>query len=338
MKLLLIDYLSPQGHLNFDMIHVKALLSLGHELCLVGREGQFNEAKNKSGVSIIDIPPQYFRDFRCPKLSVRVHGIQCLFWIKRNININYYDRVIFLTYDILSLSLLRLNTNVFLINHNNVDQLDNSIKLFLTKRLPHNYIHIVLNEYMEKRLKSLLPDSTIHLVPHGFLPPSLTQNKPLEVNESERFVFCPVNRNYNTELMSDILSSSSFHSFLKKNNVVLYVKQQLKSEQDGNIKTVGFLDDAEYNYMISNALAVLLPYGDDFKYRCSGIVYECIARNTPVIATNRDALAIYKNRINIDYFDTVENLIIAIKKYITSSCLIYDTNIFQPEAYWKKII
>ena len=57
----MIDYLSPNGHENFDKIHIEALVNLGHNLTLVGKKGQFDKVENKDKINIEVLPPWAFK-------------------------------------------------------------------------------------------------------------------------------------------------------------------------------------------------------------------------------------------------------------------------------------
>lgn len=341
MKLLLIDYISPQGHIIFDHIHIQALLSAGYDLHLVGRKGQFADFVNKGLVTITEIPEKYYRYYkRFYSLMERIKGVLSLFWIKKNLNLRNFDGIVFLSYDILSLYFFRTSVAVYLINHNNVDQFNSRIKLSMTRDLPSNFIQIALNDYMEDELKRLLPKRKVCFVPHGFLEPTNAGLRPKFINDGDRFIFCPVNRNYDSAIINDIIQSATFKEYLNQNRIQLYIKSQLCQAPEGNIRLLPYLSEAEYNYMLSNAVGVILPYGGDFRYRCSGILFECVARNTPILATERKALKIYKDEIDIHYFDSVHSLLDAIDviKSAEKKCNNYNIDKFQPLPYWKGIL
>lgn len=339
MKILCVDYISAPGHMNFNKIHINAFLKLGHELHLVGKSGQFSNIKESDSVFIYSIPDKCYKMGTIPSLSFRLQGICALLWVKKNFNISKFDYVIFLTYDVLSLVLYRFNNRVILINHNNVDQLDSSIKLFLTKQLPSYYIHVALNEYMQEHLCLLLPNRKVLYVPHGYLEPATTSKRPSFIDNNDRFIFCPVNRNVDIGLIQDLLESNSFKNYLVDNGILLFVKSQLFGKSEGNIRTIEMLSESDYNYMLCNAMAVFLPYGDEFKYRCSGILFECFSRNTPVLSTSRAALLIYKDRINIHFCCNTSTAINALRTIQREGKTFeYDKKQFQPLDYWKSIL
>ena len=338
MKLLLIDYISYKGHQNFNKIHIDALLSLGHDLHLYGKRGQFDNI-DKSKVEIYELPDCFFKDYPITPVSFRLKCIATLNWLKKHIIWEHYDIVVILTYDILSLFTFKIKQKTILINHNNVSQLWSSIKRSLTRRLPQNYIHVALNEEMEARLKELFPLKEVYHVPHGVCPPSDEVKKPSFISAGEKFLFCPVNSNYDKQFVKKVFEDNMLCVFLKEHRLSLYVKATLGVCSDENvIKNVpATIDYGEYNYMLQNAITVLLPYGEDFKYRCSGIFFECVARDTPIITTKLNTMAIYKNSVNMRMFTDVDSLIEAIDYYIQNEPVNFNPEVFSPNDYWEKV-
>lgn len=338
MRILYIDYMSPKGHEVFNTIHIDSLINIGCNLHVVVYGQYLKNLKEGERLKITRIP-ECFETKGRSAIAVRINDIRRLLWINKNIDVSIYDSVILSSYDILSLFFFRFKNDIHLLNHNNVDQFDSKIKLFLTKHLPSYYKHVALNEYMMEKLKDALPGKSIEYVPHGYLLPPANKKRPVFIHNGDRFIFCPVNRNYNSSLMKTVVESDAFNEYLKKNNLKLFVKSQLATESMlSNTQMLGRLDDGEYNYMLSNAIAVLLPYGDEFRYRCSGILFECIARDTPIIATPREALKIYKDKINIVFFDNINGLIESINTVLGKKALKYNIEAYNPMNYWKELL
>lgn len=339
MKLLLLDYISYSGHRNFNEIHIKALHDSGHFLTLLGRKGQFDNISIKNNVQVKEMPSCFYGDYPITPISFRIAGIASLLWVKTHIKLKEYDAIIILTYDILSLFVFRTSVPVFLINHNNVPQLWSKIKLSLTRGLPFNYIHIALNKDMESHLRKLLPSKQVFHVPHGICPPSADMEKPSFIRENERFLFCPVNRNYDTAIVEEIFGDMQLNTYLKENGIKLYVKEKLKENCNDVIKCVPQnIDNKQYNFMLQHAIAVILPYGKGFKYRCSGIFFECVSQNTPIITTKLKSMAEYEEDIEMKMFTTVRELIDAIKYYQYYKPKEICLTKFEPKKYWDKAI
>ena len=341
MNILVIDYLSPEGHKNFDQIHIKALLELGHNLHLVGKQNQFIAFENRGGIKITSFPKGVFNPLPFKPLSERVLGVIRLIWLFCHIEVKKYDAIILLSYDILSLFPFKLKKKLFLVNHNNVSQIyDSRFKLFLTKHLPSYYVHIALSETMKNGLKALLPQKIVVYVPHGYAEKIAKEERPAFINEGKRFIFCPVNSNYDKELLSMVLNSGKVSGFLREENIELYVKKnvELRNESDSIYRITSYLSLEEYNYMLKKAMAVILPYGKQFKYRCSGIFFECIANGTPIMATNIPDIKAYSDNARIAFFGDDKSFVEALSNLNEIAQKVVNRGLYQPKSYWKSVL
>lgn len=339
LNILILDYLSYKGHRFFNRIHIQALLSLGYNLTLVGKEGQFDEYVGKIKTIVIPSPK--------PKLAITNYyifrDIASLNWIKSNIEFDKYDRIIIPTYDILSFSFFRIHQKTFVVNHNNISLFAESkigkIRLWLTKQLPTNYTHICLNTLMKDELQKLLPSKTVVQVPHGLCKASSILKKPEFIANDESFIFCPVNRNFDKDKLETILNSKVLHTKLKELKLRFYIKDVIP--YNGNcemiVKVGSLLSREEYNYMLQNSKAVVLPYGKQFGYRCSGILFESISNDTHVIASNIKAMRVYAGKASISFFDNIEDFCSCLDECINIK--VYNTlDFFDPSIRWKEIL
>ncbi len=341
MRLLLIDYLSPVGHRKFDAIHISALGNPNHELQLIGRSGQFDGISNKENIHIRTLPDWMFKSMPVKPLTERLMGIIRLIWLLMHIRTTGYDAVIFLSYDVLSLFVYRISGRVYLINHNNVSEINESkIKFLLTRSLPSNYVHVALNRQMEQRFKELLPFKDVVYVPHGFQIVCGNPMRPSYLQENEKFVFCPVNRNYDKGFVNRLFSSETLLDFLSDNCIKIIAKDKLFGDIQNNqiISIKGRIPEEEYHYLMRNAIGVILPYSKAFKYRCSGILYECIALDKPVIASRIEAMESYEDKVQIQLFNDEVELVKCIKYYLEHETVVQDKTMFLPDKYWKALL
>ena len=339
MRILLIDYLCPFGHKNFDKIHIAALLSLGHNLTFIGKKHYCSEVVDSENVEIINLPNLFSINIGfCKPLLDRFQDILTLLYIKYNQRRFLYDCTIFLSYDILSIVVYQSKRPVILINHNNVGQLDNRIKFVLT-RLYKKCVHICLSYTMLERLRFLFPTRKIHYVPHGLISPSLAIRRPSYMHEGELFLFCPVNNNFNQDIILGILNSEELNHYLNSNGIVLYTKPINGLFAHGNIRIIGSrMLEEEYCYLIKESLSVILPYTNEFKYRCSGILFECMAFHSSVICYNNPSMLEFRNICNMSVFDNVSELISCIEKCREIPKNKYDLTTYKPSNYWNKVL
>ena len=339
MKILFVDYRSNKSHKNFNKIHIDSLLSLGHSITLVGREGQFDNIPSTSLVSVKIIPNRFYHPLPFAQLLARLREIVCLYWIKHNYDFSSFDVIILPTYDILSLFAFRISRKFVVINHNNVSLLSNKIKRILTGWLPKQSIHVALNTLMKERLNELFPSKRVYYIPHGILYKEENRYRPELLNGINKFLFCPVNSNYDNNFVRKLFCSDEFSNFLLNNDIFLLVKETMNiPETTPHIISLPRISDPDYNYLLSHAECVILPYDNDFKYRCSGILFECVNYNTPVLSTPIDDMLLFKEMINIFYFSNCRELI---QRIIQCQDVTYpkrDLSILDPKKYWESLI
>lgn len=339
-KILFIDYLGYSGHKNFNKIHINALQRQGWKFDLVGVVGQFNNMNIDNHVNIIEIKEGFMTRRHASSLLSRLANILLLFKLRNMFKLSDYEYIIFPTYDVLSLFFFRTKQKVFLINHNNVSQLSSRIKLWMTKNLPLQYFHIALSQEMADRLRKLSPFRKCYYIPHGIIEPSNQEKKPVFIKEAEKYLFCPVNRNYDKVLLEKILTSQRVIKYLKKQNIRILIKRISDKICNSNEIFVidSRLDKAEYDYLIKNACAVMIPYEQSFKYRCSGIMFESVAYKTPIIASDISALRSFENDCNISFFSDVKSFINSIEQSMYCNKKRHDLGKFNPYPYWKLVI
>ena len=337
-KVLIIDYLSYYAHRNFNLIHIGALEELGYSLHLVGKRGQFDNIPECNMIRKSTLPDFFFRKYPSPAIYRMIY-ILCLLWARVVYRTNQYDFILIPTYDPLSIFAYRTKKPLVLITHD-VHYLDNKIKLAFVKATPKHYIHVGLNESMADRLKELLPRRRVFHIPHGLCPVSNELSKPAFLSQKDSFVFCPVNKWYNKELVKNTFNDPAILAYFKNNGIKLVVKSKLiESEStDPIIKVDNNLAKSEYDYMIDKAIAVILPYDSCYMYRCSGIMFECVARNTPVLASNIKSMAIFKEKVDIILFSNSQELIDGVDYYRISPRKNVDKAVFSPIGYWKEVI
>lgn len=337
MKILYIDYLSYSGHKNFNKIHLNALKSLGIDLSFVGSIDQYDDDLR---CEFLKIPNFFYLKLPFYSISSRILEFLCLLYIRFFIKTRNFDFIIFPTYDIFSIFAFPTRKKCFLINHNNVGQLDNPIKLIITKFLPINYVHVALNNEMHDRLSILLPSKRVLFVPHGLCLPFTKLKRPSTVPNECKFFFCPVNRNYDRNALEELFNDDQVVSFLDRNNIFIIIKEGLISLYNKRIITVeNKISFPEYNFLIKQSTAVILPYDDNFKYRCSGILFECIANDVSVVSSDINAMREFEDTISIRYFNNRDSFLKSLQCYLLSSeNPSINKKKFSPYTYWQNVL
>ncbi len=336
MKILVIDYLSYVGHKRFNKIHFDAINRCGDELAFVGRYGQFENIPEANVV--LTIPEWFYKSRFFPSVSYRLQMILCLWWIRFKVAPSQYDLILFPTYEVLTYLFSPFKGRQVAINHQNVGLLSNFVKRWATKILPSSIIHIALDKMTSNKLKEILPKCQVFYVPHGFEEPSSNIKRPKWVT-ADSFFFCPVNRNFDLNVLKSVITNSELKVFLKDYNVDFVLRDiDGLNYPERFVKLSANTPQQEYDYLIQNAKAVILPYDKYFVYRTSGIFFECIATDTPVIVPRMDSFIQYED-FNVWFYSNIEELIDNIKDcYFTKERKVVEKECFSPYNYWISVL
>lgn len=340
MRLLVIDYCTIWGHRNFNKIHIESLLRLGHSVHLIGREETFSYVKDLPGITGYTVFPKQLDARFANHYSVKIiKEILCLFWVKRKFEFSNYSAVIFFAYDIYSLTFFRTKAKTILVNHDNVAKLSDKRALRLTQRLPPNFYHVAITRDSYRYLQGLLNGKGVYYIPHGAVNAIPKGKKPTFISNDRKYVFCPVNDCYDIKLINIILDSELVSRFLKENGLTIIIKSILYNKPSENIYViVSRISDEEYQYLLCNASLVILPYNKDYKYRSSGILFECVAAGTTVATSRIESMLNYQDEIPLLFFNDEISFIKCIKRALDIGRMQYDSNLFIPDSYWQQLL
>lgn len=325
--------------MNFNKIHIDSFVKIGCSLHLVGREHQFDNIDNYPQISKSIIPHFFYPEHSLGALINRIIYVLSLIWVRFKFSFSKFDLIIVPTYDPLSIFVLKSKVNTILITHDG-HYLDNKIKRFCVRLTPRHYIHVGLSEEMTLHIKNMLGDRKVAFVPHGLCGMPSEFQRPTFLEGCNKYVFCPINRLFEQDFVERIFSDIKFETYLKENGLKLVVKKNLLRNVDSESVIVieNNLSKKEYDYLIKNSVAVILPYFKEYKYRCSGIMFECVVCDTPVLATRLDAWNYLQNRINLYMFETANELVDGLVFFGKNGIVPVDKSSFDPKPYWLSVI
>lgn len=341
MNVLWIDYLSHRGHINFNRIHLHALESLGNvSVDMVCRDIHVKHYKHFCK-QIVQVIPSYM--YHRGPIAARISYIfiQLFLWIK--ICFRKYDAVIFSSYDTTTFWLMPylMNRHVFLIDHNNIGEIDKSkIKLTMMKLIQRNITHIVFNDYMKQFMISK-GIKRVELIPHGII------SDVLHINNETNIIFCPSSTSSDKNFVKSLMRSDEFSDFLENEQYVFYVKGSYKDilPKSNRIKIIAtYLTDEEYRSLFLRSKIILLPYINTFRYRCSGVMFECFAFRKYCLLPNTDNFRAYKQLFRYDPFfeKTIPSFLQILSQLIKQEKDIspkYNNLSTQyPESYWHTLL
>lgn len=308
-KVLLIDSLSPIGHVNFNNIHISALVKAGYKV-----ECAFPRGYSK----LLTLPKDItIHEYDIDKsINWRIGVLKFLRLVKKRLNLKNFDHIIHSSYDDVSLLLANYPHSI-LIDHNNLSKLHSSIRKLIFKMISCRHLHVSLSNEIKdflnsKKIKNIL-------IQHGLVSPFCVENihnfsKDLFTYE----IFIPSAGSSDINELRKIFRDNNFITFLENNNIrITLSSKDLKSECKNIHIIERRLDNDEYINLFVNSNLIWLPYPKTFENRVSGVLMEAIANQKDVIIPNIKAFNQYRYFINNNsYYDNIDDMVSSIREKI----------------------
>lgn len=339
MKILIVDYYGDHYHDQFNTIHIKALERLNADITLMGADSHFQDAANKK---VLTIPSKLYKTFSSRfllSLRSRFWDILKLIYLSFAIQKERYDFIVFLRYEIFCIPFFRTSQNVILFDHSSASTMHSIAKRCALNLIGDNYVHAALNDEIYKHIKTILPNKKVVMIPHGMLSPFHERKYCNLVSANKSFVFCSATSSCDEELLHHIIFSDKVKNYLKARDLQLLVKCKTCFESNETITRIeGFINQEDYEYLIANAVAVFLPYNHDFGYRVSGVFFECVANETPVIASSIPSFLAYAENGQPLFTINDDAGFIEALSHLSQHLGKWDCSKFSPDIYWERII
>jgi hypothetical protein len=256
------------------------------------------------------------------KLTSRISYISQLLFIKNKVKFSFFDVIILASYEPVSLFFANITDPMLIINHNTISGLDNSkIKEFFTQRISKRNTHVVFDDDMRQRLIQLRI-TKIEIIPHGYNKPfaikdynvhlDLFSEKDIKKFAKSFIVFIPSSGSVDNNFVSQILQNKKFNEFLIDKNILFFIKGKYTINKDLNKNIILIerrLTDFEYKCLFTISAVILLPYGNNFKYRTSGVLFECFSNNKPCLLSKIKSMLYYSKYFEYNpFFETISDL------------------------------
>ena len=332
-KVLFIDYMLLRGHVNFNRIHINALLNEGYDVKLVLHRDIVEQLNYPSKQYALVIPRRFGIDIN-NRLLNRLLLLFTLLYIKLRINFKLYDNIIVSSMDELTLGILPLCRKMLIICHGNAQGLKNGLKRFFIFRLAKYNFFAVFNESMAGPFKEY-GIKRLYIISHGCIVPfQYKQDIPSVVPSAsfKRVIFHP-SPNINQQFVKKVLNSDRLQRLLQEENCLLVLRNKYGSAMTrGNIQCINqYLSMNEYQNLFLTADIILVVYPPDFCYRVSGVSFECIANQKKLLALYNPSL-LYCNQY-FSYspiFNDIDELCEKIEYLFTNPyarCIVSDENL-----------
>lgn len=328
IKILYVDPISAKGHIGFNKIYVNALLeNKQYDVDFVFRENYCKSLDIEKSSLDIEIPKSFYKNNR-GGLRNRIYFYKILVFIKKTIDFSKYDYVLFGNYEEISFFLSGISKRCFLVNHHNLQGLENPIKKMFFKLVSNRNVQVVFEKSFKRYLNSI-EINNVEVSPHGLPMPfeleeSVIKDSVYNFMEKKNLkfkslIFIPSSSSVDKKFVNNLLKSELFINFLEKNKILLLIKGDFEMVMHSLNVVVSkeYFSKTLYQSLFLKSDIVLIPYPSTFRNRVSGVFFECISNNKLCLLSKDSELINYKDAINYNpYFQDLSDLIERIKENI----------------------
>lgn len=251
---------------------------------------------------------------------------------------NEIDGIVIGKHDLFSmpfvLKLLGGHKPVFLIQHNEIDQLNIGGKKGKIKRVFFNLFkdkvtHCVLEDFIKDYLirQEGISCQKICCWPHPI------EREIERLGGGNEFDCIGLSSSNNDRFISDLCNDEMKSGMIKESGYHVVLRSKKVKYDNGFLKVyTGWIKDEDYKNYFNNARSVLIAFKEGYRYRVSASIFDAFSHQIPVLCTDMPLAQYYKERYPGICFLINENLSISIKNIIET-----DRNDMKKEfeSFWK---
>lgn len=334
MKILFIDTESFLSHANFNRIHINALIKNGY--CVDGalKKG-YSKILNIPDLRIVyEIPDNLYEHGKETRLYGRLLMLFRLWQVRRNIRFADYDAVFLSYYDETVQPFSLYPSGLYLINHINADGLHHWLKKKLFLYLSSRNTQIMISKRAYNYVLGLGAKNA-HLVYHGLPRPYDREIKRPSWMNHKYTLFSPSATSSDSNFVQELLNSEKFNNLLTSRDIQFVVRTLCPLKVDNpNVKIIDYyMSDEDYRGCFVHSDAVFVSYVNDFMYRVSAVMLECISNNKRVVVKKNEGLLEYMNLIGKgSYFSTLKDAVRVIENTVLDPITpFYKSYLYEPD-------
>lgn len=314
-SILYIDPICPKGHVNFNKIHIEALLKISKSVNCVFKEGYAKDIGNTEINVLYEYPVKKSIFDKIKGLGSRIRIIKQMRDISKHVDFRKFEIVILSYYDELSFVFSGYKGGLFLINHNNIAGINSSlIKRFIYKQISKNNHQLVFDSNSWEKLQ-VYGINDVQIVNHGLIAPYKTIESCFETfkrirGDSTYTIFMPSSGNVDDVLVKQVVTDINIRLTLEKYNAKIIMNCSAIKGANDSVKFLNRrLSFDEYSTFFCNSDIILIPYPKTYSYRTSGVLMESIANDKRIQMTDIAAFRLYENLVGeSSYFNDVIDL------------------------------
>lgn len=321
-KILYINYIPQYGHVNFDTIHVHALEQAGARVSVVMHASIARRLPFPGEKYAMVLPAALDPGPEASPLKNRIYYARTLLYLSRHIDFRAYDGVVLSSFEEISLALVPLCRGKLLVSHGNVASLDNAVKAFFLRRIAKSNGFIVFNDTMRRHYVHA-GFKRVFTVSHGCVPPfppaAEAVELPYDKADYDMVAFHP-SAAPDPDFVARLVADGDFLETLRRERILLILRGNAPAGLSSNniMFLPGYLHTPLYRALFMASRAIIMAYPPSFRYRVSGVSFECVANGKAGLVLDMPSLRYCRAFFNYDpFFRTPHDLaerLIALKR------------------------
>ncbi len=295
-RVAVVDFLSPVGHRDINKVTVDALSQIHHVRYIASASYKtivpYNVSFSPIKESLFTIGNNAI--LNRIRLSIAFVKICCLLKKKKAdvIWVMSYDTIVLYCFSKLFDYCVGKNARVLLMNHMNIDELTRSgLKKSMFNKLGNKYESIVYSGFIKKFVQDI-GNIKCHVLPHNLnnykideIGSIRSDIKDFFESKGETYVVMISGNGVDPNNLDELIDLDK-RGILTEYHLKIYIKEKSHHyHSDSLCINSCYLSDCEYTFMLSNTSYVMLPYNVDYKYRASGVYFDALTFNKPIIYT-----------------------------------------------------
>lgn len=297
-SLIFVETKCPMGHIQLYRQQIKEAIQNIKIILITTQE--YAENFIDLDIAIHVIQRSHFKNTGA--FIYRLQQLEMLFFVHKALKELPDSKVIFLSYDTIAFSIMSYilsQRNIYIVDHNNIDQNKNSfVKRMFFRAIHQKATHLCFENYICDFLQTSYGIKAVK-ISHPERKISISSVGSNAECPAGPYVFCP-----SSECEPNFLQSLLV--FCKREQLLLVTKPHPHLPTDPMV----IVQEYFTNYDALFLKATFIAIGADFQYRVSGVCYEALANDKDIIF--HDCLfsrAIAKKSINTSIFLTDEGFV-----------------------------
>lgn len=286
-RLLFADLLSPSGHIDYNNILLRSLAAQCDIVCIAQDHviHRFDPIEGVRTTAYQSFVPN--KNDRIDGVRHRLYQLRFMRFCQKVAAKEKCDAIVFSSFDSVALALYpSMSVPVIAVSHNDIEQIEAVPSKLIFLRLCAKKANLaVLNSGASEWLKE---HGVKHIIiPHG-IPKTKLADKRHDTNADILTIFAPINDNADTGLVKEVLTKET-DEWLANNMCQIRIRGKYipKDISFQNIVSLpDYMSSDLYDREFSNADIILLPYSASYKYRCSAMMMEAVAKCKPIVVTD----------------------------------------------------